>query len=271
MNRRRRATQTGDRQNSSPLPITARDRIQALNYGLGEPQEKYVPNIPRGSGCGRYIGFFFALFVGIGMTAGAVEAWLSQSSHVDFAGFLFLLSIGLLMLFCALVYSPLWPGLTSTSLICANGLIHRKPLAFTNRELAIRWDQVNAYYTDGLRLKLIVRDTTGAPGRKGVMIGAGQSAILDKINAIMIPPAVARFERGEQLAFGSFAVSQNGVQYKEHHFQWEQIARCTLMAGLTSRVVLLDKDGHRLASHNSFQIPNVFVLIVAVDTTLEQR
>lgn len=266
------------------VAITSRDHVLAQSYGLGEPQEKYV-NAPtqQSSGCVRFIMLSFSLLIGLAMTGSALTLWIEQNQDMSPVGNIVLFSIGLMVLLSALVYSPLWPHLASSYLICTDGLLCRKPLALKDREQAIRWDQISEYYTDVSRLKLVVQDDASGGSSRDVLIVLGNfsrsggasrgiDAIIGRVTRVMIPQMAERFEQGELLTFGPFTASQGGIEYKEQHFDWQQIARCTMIvSGFRLTFLLIGRDGQRLASYDCSRIPNLPVLHALIEATLEER
>lgn len=134
---------------------------------------------------------------------------------------------------CSLLSSPLWPHIATTYLICTDGFLRVRPLAFQGRSLAIHWRQPSEYYTDGYRLKLTVQDEAESGQSRSVLIvpvgnyGRRRSemsdVIIDRVAQRVRPQAIQRFTRGEPLAFGPFTVSLNGIQYKEQSFPWRNL------------------------------------------------
>jgi hypothetical protein len=269
-------------------PITQHDQTLALTYNLGEPLEKYMAGPPRGNAILRWLLFLSFFLLGLLFTATAIYQWLNpqQAGFTgdpgSICGGIVFSLIGPIMLATSLGYSPLWPHIATRYLICTDGFLRVRPLAFKSRVLAIRWKQISAYYTDGRRLKLSIGDEEGGgQSRSVILVPVGSyrrtasrmgSSITDRI-AKRIRPQLQRFwQTGEPLTFGSFTVSRDGIQYKEQSFPWEEIRACTIVFKSNKLVFVLGTRGNRaLATHECFQIPNVYELGGLIDAELTMR
>lgn len=269
------------------VPITSRDQTLALTYELGEPLEKYMSGPARGGAALRWLLFLVCFLIGVAMTVGAIEIWLDPElygQNVSAGGNTFVFLIGLIVLMISLPYSPLWPHIATTYLICPDGFLRVRPLAFKGRPLVIHWRQMSEYYTDGYRLKLTVQDEADSGQNRSVLITpvghyggsrrtSGMSdSITDRIAERIRPQAVQRFSRGEPLTFGPFIVSHGGIQYKEQSFSWEEIGGCSLLVKpYRLTFVLRARNGRQLAKQNCLQIPNVYELAGVISSELEMR
>jgi hypothetical protein len=269
------------------VPITPRDQTLALTYEMGDPLEKYMSGPPRGSVALRWLLFLVFFLIGVAMTVGAIEVWLDPElygQNVSAGGNTFVFLIGLIVLMISLPYSPLWPHIATTYLICPDGFLRVRPLAFKGHPLAIHWKQISEYYTDGYRLKLTVQDEIDSGQNGSVLITlvgnssgsrrtSGMSnSITDRIAERIRPQAVQRFLQGEPLTFGPFTVSHDGIQYKEQSFSWEEVGGCTLLVKpYRLTFVLRARNGRQLAKQNCLQIPNVYELAGVISSELEMR
>jgi len=285
------------------VPITPRDQTLAQTYELGEPLEKYMAGPPRGNAVLRWLGSLFLFLLGLIFTVTTIYLWFNpQQSGFSgdpgsiCGGVVFSL-IGPLLLATSLPYSPLlWPHIATRNLICTDGFLRVRPLAFKSRNLIIHWRQVSEYYTDGIRIKLIIQDQaddgksrsvsvllvgrlySAKPGTLGLaaMLTRWQlckmgKSITDKITKLLLPQAIQRFSQGEPLTVGPFTASLSGLQYKEQSFLWEKVGRCTLLEGPRKlRLLLSARNGRQLAEHDCFQIPNFSVLTSVIDNELER-
>jgi hypothetical protein len=285
MNRQNSAQGSASRLNPYELSLTFRDHTVARTFELGEPQAKYLSaRFPQYHGCTRLVMFPLLFLLGLLIVGSATYVWFGHWPGMDPVGNLILFGIGLILLISALIYSPVWPRIAASYLICMQGLLCHRPLAGKQRDLAIRWNRISVYYyrNNGQQLTLIWQDDPDGASRKVSISMSNPStkevsrigdAILARTNRILIPQAVERLQQGERLLFGPFTIDQSEIQYQDQHFLWEQVERCTLQVrgAFTLRLVLVGKDGHLLARSDASRIPNLFVLLAAIGGELEAR
>jgi hypothetical protein len=249
------------------VAMTAHDQTLALTYELGEPLAKYMSGPPRGSAVLRWLRWVVFSLIGVAMAGSALYLWFDHEQYgqnFSAGGNAFLFVIGLIVLMSSLPSSPLWPHIATTYLICTDGFVRVRPLAFPGHPLAIHWRQLSEYYTDGYRLKLTVQDEAESGQSRSVLIvpvgnsgrrRSGMSKVItDRVAERLRPQAIQRFARGESLTFGPFTISPGGIQYQEQSFPWEEIGGCTLLVKpYRLTFVLRTRDGRQLAKHDCLQ------------------
>lgn len=112
--------------------------------------------------------------------------------------------------------------------LCTEGLL----LIYKKQEEAIRWDEVNAFYTtNGIVTRLVKEDTSSFTFPTLLMQGRDQSTnhlILEAVIAHLLPAALARYESGDIVDFGDLKVTQNGIFRPVTLVSWENLEAVAL-------------------------------------------
>jgi hypothetical protein len=175
---------------------------------------------------------------------------------------LFLLLVGL---------SVLWVGYhtlatPSSVLICTDGclVINR-----VRRTRAVRWEQVSAIWNSKLSARVVCTDGTRFSiyyqWPNGVVV---RDLIYTKTLRHIRSRALVAYETGEQVSFGKYRLSQQGINNGTQNFPWERVRECEY---IEDAVALTCMDGTCLDQISLKSLPNAGIFVSLVNSIVGAR
>ncbi|GCE10672.1 DUF6585 family protein [Tengunoibacter tsumagoiensis] len=241
----------------------------AGSYGLGTPIQEYKVSYTKKT----IVSFIFALILTIGFLwlgyGSATDPASDGSSIVAFeiiAALFFLM--GLYMLLYPLIYRS-WH-----MYICTEGFVSLrwgKVQAYRWDQIAAIWVAVTKFYRYGIKTNTTYRYTVqGKDGTKIKFTNTYTSieqlgnTLVEKSTQALLPSAIASFNAGQTLGFGSLNVNQQGIMSNRGDLlPWGQIAQAKVESGS----LIIKKQGKMLswASATVASVPNFYVLLAVID------